>query len=97
VCRRSEGPSRSGGVVVGGGPTRRSGTGPAAGRKARTGSRCAGDGGARSGATSPQQTLFFAVLALLRGMVQLGEATTRTYHHDIATVLAAALDPPAPP
>jgi AcrR family transcriptional regulator len=37
------------------------------------------------------------VLALLRGMVQLGEATTRTYHHDIATVLAAALDPPAPP
>jgi AcrR family transcriptional regulator len=35
------------------------------------------------------------ILALLRGMVQLGDPATRTYHHDITTVLAAALDPPA--
>jgi AcrR family transcriptional regulator len=34
------------------------------------------------------------ILALLRAVVQLGDAATRAHAHDVAAVFAAALDPP---
>lgn len=36
------------------------------------------------------------ILALLRAVVQLGDAATRAYASDVAAVFAAALDPPHP-
>jgi AcrR family transcriptional regulator len=36
------------------------------------------------------------ILALLRAVVQLGDAATRAYASDVAAVFAAALDPPQP-
>ena len=37
------------------------------------------------------------VLALLRAVVQLGDAVVDTFGHDVAAVLSAALDPPQKP
>jgi AcrR family transcriptional regulator len=46
--------------------------------------------------TSVANGIVTIVLALLRAVVQLGEATVQPYGHDVAAVFAAALDPPRP-